>query len=348
MFTIITNKTALVLLGAFLALLVSCASSPLGSLTAPDWITNTFESYPDSEYLSAVGFAQDRTTAEAEAVSNLSKILKQRVESTSTASQSFEENFTTQNREYETTVKTSSLIDEITGIKIQEVWTARDNTTYALALINRKEVGTFYAQKIKENESSINALLTFMIDNEATFAGVSSAGKALQIAYQNEAYLELLSVINPTMYKNTTLAYKSATAISVLLQLEKEKIYVDTYITGDVDGRVSNALSESFKAAGYKSGVASSFPIPSVTTPYVLYGELIISPFEMSSSQNNKYVRFTLNTELVGRNNQTFFPWSISGREAHLSEDEAAQRAIRTIEEKIEKEFLSEVYKLSN
>ncbi len=337
-----------ILVGMLLILFIgSCSSSSgIAGGPVPLWVTDVNAEYSDSEYLSAVGYAKDRVTAEAEAVANVSKILSQKVKSESTASQVFENNLVDQSRTYETSVTTSSLIDDITGVKIQEAWTAKDNTIYALALIDRKEVGSYYSQKIKENETAINGLINFMIDNEATFEGIASIEKALEIAYENEAYLKLLSVINPSMYKSIDLAYKSARAISVLVQLEKEKIYIGVFVTGDVDKRVANALTASFKASGYKSQSLSSFTAPSLEMPYVLYGELLISPFEMTSTQNNKYVRFTFNSELVDTKNKTFLPWSISGREAHLTESEAEQRAIRTIEDEIEKEFHKELAKI--
>ncbi len=348
MLTIIKKVTPIILFSFALGCtILSCASSSANLSKAPLWVTDINAVYPDSDYLGAVGYAQDRTGAEAAAVSNISKILKQKVESQSTASQKYEDNLTDLNREYETSVTTSSLIDEITGVKIQEVWNASKNEVYALSLIDRDEVGRYYTQKIKDNENAINGLLNFMIDNEATFEGVAACQNALEVAMENDTYLELLAVINPTMYKNLNLSYKSTSAVAVLLQLEKEKIYVGVYVTGDVDERVSSALSKAFKETGYKSETLSTFAGPSTTMPYVLYGELSVSPFTMTSSQDNKYVRFTLNTELVDMKNKTFLPWSISGREAHLTETEAAQRAIRTIEQEIEKEFQNELSKLA-
>ncbi len=347
MFTIIKNPIKTILLGTISALfLTSCTTMENQNKTAPIWVMDADAVYSEQDFLSAVGYASERAAAEAEAVANLSKILRQKVETSSFASQVFENNLEDQSQSYESTVKTSSLIDEITGIEIQEVWTSNDNTTYALALLNRKEVGNYYYNKVTENEDAINALLNVMIDNEATFEGLSSAQKALQIALENETYLELLSVINPSIFKNIDLAYKSANAISVLIELEKEKIYVGVFISDDIDTRVTAALSSVFKNAGYKSQILTSFAETSPSMPYILYGELLISPFSMTSSQNNKYVRFTLNTELVDMKGKTSFPWSISGREAHLTETEAAQRAIRTIEEKIEKEFSQEVKEL--
>ncbi len=330
----------------YTGIFVSCASLPIKNGVAPTWVTDTSAEFPDSEYLTAVGHAKDRNTAEAEAIANLSKIIKQRVEAQSTASQSFENNLTEQNRAYETTVTTSSLLDEIIGIKIQEIYVASDDTTYALALLDRRDVGSFYSQKIKENEDAINGLLNFMIDNEATFEGVKAAQNALSIAYDNETYLELLAIINPSMYRSIELAYKSANAIEVLIQLEKEKIYIGVIVNNDVDNRIASALSEVFKKAGYKTERGNNYVQPSTDMPYVLYGELSINPFAMSSSQSNKYVRFILNTELLDVKSKTFLPWNISGREAHLTEEEAAQRAIRTIEELIEKDFYKEVENL--
>ncbi len=340
------NISKAVIIAMFLCTILSCVTTTKGQGTPPLWVTDLNAVFPESEYLAAVGYAQDRTTAEAEAIANVSKIIKQRVEAESSARESFENNLTEQSREYETTVTTSSVIDEIMGLKVQEVWSAKDETVYAVALINRQEVGSFYLQKINENEDAINALLNFMIDNEATFEGIRAAHSALEIAYENQTYLELLSVINPTMFTRTDLAYHSTDAISVLIQLEKEKIYIGVWVMGDVDKRVTNALSDAFKSVGYRSTSLSSIQNPSITMPYVLYGELLISPFEMSSSQNNKYVRFTLNTDLVDIKNKTFLLWGKSGREAHLTEDEAAQRALRTLEEEIEKVFTKEAENL--
>ncbi len=349
MFTMKKNK---IKLGALCVLCVSlafsCTSTSSTNTSAPSWVTDVHAEYAESNYLGAVGHAQDRSTAEAEAVANVSKIISQRVQAESTATQSFENNLTDLNRSYETTVTTSSVLDEIIGIKIQEVWTAKDNTVYALALIDRSEVGGFYAQKIRENEDAINGLLNFMIDNEATFEGVGAAQNALAIALENDAYLKLLSIINPAMFKSIDLAYKSSNAISVLIQLEKEKIYIGVNVSGDVDRRVSTALSNAFKSVGFKSESLTAPRNPTSSMPYILYGELLISPFEMSSSQNNKYVRFTLNTELVDIKNKTFLPWGLTGREAHLTEDEAAQRALRTIEEEIKKEYAKELQNLSS
>ncbi len=346
MLTIKKPFCVLILNVLIFTLLISCASSPFAQNQSPLWITDIDAVYPDEDYLAAVGYAQDRIGAEAAATFNLSKILKQKVDAESTATESFENNFQDQSREYQTTVNTSSVIDEITGLEIQETYTAKDGTVYALAAIDRKEVGTYYKQKVDENEEIINARLTFMIDNEATFEGVASAKKALAIAYENEVYAELLSVINPSLYKSIDLSYKNSNAIAILIELEKQKIYVGVAVNNDVDSRVAFSLSETFKTLGYKSDIVPMSTIPSFSMPYVLFAELSVEPFSMTSSQNNKYVRFILNTELVDVKNKTFLPWSISGREAHITEDEAAQRAIRTIENEIEKEYIKEIQKL--
>lgn len=336
--------------------LSSCASTSNVGGTAPLWVTDPSAVYADAEYLSAVGYAPDRPSAEADAVASLSKTIRQRVEADSSATQSFETDSDGVDREFTATVQTSSLIEEIAGIKIQEVWTAKDGTVYTLALINREEVGRYYSGKIRDFEAAIGGFIAFTADNPASFEGLDALKKARSLAYENELYLDLLAIINPMSYKTVILSYQSAQTIEVLIQHEMEKIHIGISVAGDVDGRITAALAAVLNKTGFKTQILSedvstggvvSEDAPDM--PYILACNLSLEPFEMTSSSDNHYVRFVLNTELVDiRTNKILLPWGISGREAHFSDEEAAQRAIRTIEQEIEKNYLQEALKITN
>lgn len=338
--------------------LTSCLStSSVGAGgSTPLWVTNPTAIYADSEYLSAVGYAPDRPTAEADAIASLSKTIRQRIEADSSATQSFGSDSEGVDREFTATVQTSSIIEEIAGIKIQEVWTAKDGTVYTLALINREEVGRYYSSKIRDFEAGISGFIAFTADNPASFEGLGALEKALALAYENELHLDLLAIINPMSYKTVTLSYQSAQTIEVLIQHEKEKINIRISVDGDVDGRIVAALATVLKKTGFKTQMLSEDVANggigsenSIDTPYVLVANLSIEPFQMSSNPDNHYVRFVLNTELVDiRTNKVLLPWGISGREAHFSDEEAAQRAIRTVENEIEKNYLLEALKITN
>ncbi|MFI3257141.1 MAG: LPP20 family lipoprotein [Spirochaetales bacterium] len=324
----------------------SCASSGTTQTEAPLWITDKSAVYPDADYLTSVGYAGERALAEAEAVANLNKTIRQRVETESSATQSFSADSDGLDRSFSSTVQTSSLIEEIAGINIQDVWEARDGTVYAIALIDRVSIGNYYRQKVLEYEAAINGFINVMIDNPATFEGLNAIDKALSLAYENELYLDLLSIINPDMYKVINLAYKSAQTVEVLAQQEREKIYIGVFVEGDSDGRIMAALNSVLITAGFKTEQLASLSDDISRIPYVLTASFSAEPFEMTSSQQNKYVRFVLDTKLIDSSGKTLLPWNISGREAHFTEAEAAQRAIRTVEESINVDYLQEALKL--
>lgn len=351
------NVFATLTLGFLLLVaLTSCVSTSNVGGPTPLWVTDPMAVYADSKYLSAVGYAPDRPSAEADAVASLSKTIRQRVEANSSATQSFDSDSEGVDREFTATVQTSSIIEEIAGIKIQEVWTAKDDTVYTLASINREEVGRYYSRKIRDFEAGISGFIAFTADNPASFEGLDALEKALALAYENELHLDLLAVINPMSYKTATLAYQSAQTIEVLIQHEKEKINIGVSVANDVNGRITAALAAVLKKTGFKTqilpedvsvnGIASE---DAPDMPYVLAANLSVEPFQMSSTSENRYVRFVLNTELVDiRTNKVLLPWAINGREAHFSNEEAIQRAIRTIEQEIEKNYLQEALKITN
>ena len=80
---------------------------------------------------------------------------------------------------------------------------------------------------------------------------------------------------------------------------------------------------------------------------YTLVADVSFTPLQMSGESKNKYIRFVVNANLTElKTDKIVLPFAISGREAHLSEEEATQRAVRTIENEIRKQFQSKVYSL--
>ena len=57
---------------------------------------------------------------------------------------------------------------------------------------------------------------------------------------------------------------------------------------------------------------------------------------------DNIYVRYTVHANLTDRRTgKIVLPWSISGREAHITQSEAENRALRTVENEIKEKFLA-------
>jgi len=129
------------------------------------------------------------------------------------------------------------------------VWTAGDGTVYALALVNREEVGSYYEQKMKDAENGINALIAFAADNPASFEAVNALRSAAEKAGENDKSAAVLSVVNPVKYKRLSFAYKNTQTVQALLMHEIEKIHVAVRVKNDKDGRLESAFSEAVKKA---------------------------------------------------------------------------------------------------
>lgn len=311
---------------------------------APLWISEPSSVYPEAVFLSGVGYGPSRSDAEAAAAAVLTKAVSQKVEAQSSSIQLMDtEASAAQNvrRSFSSVIRTSSTVDEISGLAIKETWMDRDGNFYALALINREEVGTHYEARIRACEDGINDFILFAADNPASFEAVSALKKAAAAAAENEKNLSLLSVIHPGKYKNLSLAYKNTQTVEALLYREIEKISIIVEVENDKNKRIETAFLKALKEAGFKASIPFS-GLNTDTVFYVLKASITVEPFKGKTASDNTYVRYTVHADLIDkRTGKIVLPWSISGREAHITQSEAENRALRTVENGIKEKFLA-------
>ena len=316
-------------------LFVSCGS---GSGNAPEWILNPSSVYPDSEYVSAVGLGVSRQLAERDATAALTREIKQRVQAEITAQESLvnEGLGWSQTNSLSSTVDTTSDI-EISGITIQEVYSVKrgkDEDWYALALIDRQQTGSYYKTKAQGNIDVINAKIVEAYKNPNTFSSAEILHQAVVLAEETDMYLDILSVVNPKMRSIVIPDYKNAQAVAELERQMRAAVTVYIDVDQDVNGRVQAA----FKSVLKKYNVTTS--LDKNTASYVLEVSVSFTPFEMTSDVANKYARYTLEAAMVeSATGNTVFTYAENGREAHLTESEAVQRALRTTEQAINQKF---------
>ena len=314
---------------------------------APLWISEPSSVYPEALYLSGVGYGPFRRDAEDAAVAVLIKAVSQKVEAQSSSVQLMDaEVSSAQNvrRGFSSVIRTSSTVDEISGLAIKETWADKNGTVYALAVINREDVGSHYEAKIKAAEDGINGFILFAADNPASFEALSALKKAAASASENEKNLSLLSVIHPGKYKNLSLAYKNTQTVEALLYREIEKTGIAVEVENDKNKRIETAFLKALKEAGFKtaSGTSSAADISSDVFPYILKASITVDPFKGKTAADNIYVRYTVHADLTDRRTgKIVLPWNISGREAHFTQSEAENRALRTVENEIKEKFLA-------
>jgi hypothetical protein len=106
-----------------------------------------------------------------------------------------------------------------------------------------------------------------------------------------------------------------------------QRIPVDVRVDNDQAGRLKGAFAAVIGRNGFKSG--------GVDSRYVLDAKIDFAPVDLPGQQN-KFVRYVVDASLVDRRTgNVLLPYTISGREGHLSASEAENRAVAAVEKEI-------------
>ena len=313
----------------------SCTSSAAVTKNAPEWVLAPDNVYSSSDYLNAVGSGVDRRTAENDALSMLVKSIVQNVSSVSDSSKIISGN---DKKGYEiaydftSSIATVSSVKDIVGVSYKEVWESKDGTFYVLAQINREESGRYYRQEIDARNKVINSEIVFADSNDGTFEALAALQNATNLAQENQVDMALLAGIHPDMYRLTSIDYVSPAALAVMSSRQTEKIKVSVYVEGDSQDRISGALEATLAEVGLRIAEVDE------EARYSLNGKVIME--KMDGNTKYEYIRYVLNVELLDNVTQkVLVPYTENGREAHISQSEAKQRAYRTVEDSVKTKF---------
>lgn len=330
------KMNCMVALGLFVVSLWGCASS---SSVAPEWVVNPDGVYDSDAYLWAVGSGDDRKSAENDALSLLVRSIQQNVvattDSTKVLSGSNQEGFQS-SYDHLASVATVSNIKDVPGVSFPRSWIAGNGTVYMLALLNRQEAGRFYRQKIEDLTAVVESEILFAAGREGSIEALAALGNAVSKAWESQGYIDMLAGVHPDMYRMVSLDYVSAQAVETLAERHRDKVHVAVVVEGDSNNRVEAILQGALSSLGLKSAPDGG------VNGYLLGGEISMEPLDNGGKY--EYVRFVANVELREQSTgNTLVSYSKNGREAHLSQREAVQRAYRTIEDALTKEFVPQL-----
>lgn len=340
MFTVKNGKSGLCLFALCLTALFLCVSCASVTNRAPGWVMNSSDGYPDSQYMTAVGYASNRQTAEENAKAALTRIIRQTVQSETVAKETLSEASSSDRetawekaRSIDTYVKTTSELT-VTGIVIQDVFVTSEKvpTYYALALIDREDVGIIYKRRALELENAINEKISAAGKEAGPLSAFKLMRDAAELAVDNQDNLDMLAVINKDMRKSVQPAYGSAAEVEELARqaLDKARVLID--VRGDESGRVAAAFAQRIQEAGLKTVEPGSAETAAIT----LTADVTLEPLDLEST--NKYIRYVLTGSLVeNATGKEMEAYVTNGREAHVTEAEARARALRTLEQYINK-----------
>ncbi|MCL2127864.1 MAG: hypothetical protein FWH38_06375 [Treponema sp.] len=318
------------------AFLGSCAASPRAAdRAAPLWVTDANKAYPDSEWLCVVEQETDAKTAEKAAIARLAQVFRVDLNSVSTANRQFAQAIgnvrkktflvSSQSSEMALELVSTSAVSGLVGLQV-ESWAGRDGRAYANARMNRKECSARYSAMIRENENVIGLLKEEAERNPASFEAFQMLNLAHSVALVTDNLFSLLTVLDPS-FASKRPSYGNAEAVNSLAVVCAQAIVIDVKVEGDESGRIAGAFAESINSRGFRTGAGGE-------NPYTLAVSFSLEDVDLGYPLN-KFARYVLSGSLKNSSGVEIFSLSDNGREGHLTETEARQRAIRAAERSI-------------
>jgi len=324
------------------AIVFSCAGSPKGNSQPPPplWVTDTEKAYPDRDWLIVVEAEQNAKLAERAAVIRLSQIFRVDLVSVTNANRQFAETISTvkgktrlitsQSSDIAQELTSTSAVSGLIGLQV-ESWANPQGRSYANARMNRTECSARYSGMIRENEKVISGLLEEAERNPRTFEAFRTLNLAYNCAVVTDNVHSLLTVLDPSAI-STRPSYGNAEAVKSLAQSAGRAIVVAVSVNGDNNGRIEKAFTECLNSRGFRTSAGG-------VNANEVYSYILGASFQLDDvdlkNPSYKFVRYILNYSLKDKAGVELLSSSDNGREGHLTESEARQRAIRAAEQSI-------------
>ena len=325
----------LIFISLFAAIFFSCASNS-GGRTPPLWVIEKEKVYPNSEWLCEVESETDAKLAERAAITRIAQVFRVDLNAVSTANRQLAEAvskvrkkttlITSQSSDIAQELVSTSVVSGLIGLQVESWTNPRDGRAYANARMNRKECSARYAGMIRENENVISHLKEEAVNNAETFEAVELLNLAYSVALVTDNLHDLLTVLD-TSYISKRPSYGNAESLRTLARIAAQSIVITVKVDGDVSGRISTAFAEVFSTRGFRTNVAGN-------NPYTLSASFSLEDVDINNPRN-VFVRYLLTCSLKNREGVEILSHSGNGREGHLNQSEARQRAVRAAEQAI-------------
>jgi hypothetical protein len=326
-----------------LLFLVITLSSGLNAQTAPGWVTDKEKTFPDRDWLCVVESAMDRQSAQSAAINALARVFKTDVSGITVALQQFSQVVNDdggrrvasfqESKDFAQEVVTGTNVTGLIGVQT-DVWTTNGGQVYANARMNRRQCGDRYLAMINENLAVIRSLKEEAALFPGTFDAYESLNFAADVALVTDNFRNILSVLDPGT-SGLSFDYGNANAVKTLAQNAARAVIITIKVEGDVNNRINRAFASFFSDRGFRTNASGA-------SSYLLSAELELEDVNLRN-QRNYFSRYLLNVSVENKDGVEVFSYSGNGREGHITQSEARQRAVRAAEASIGKaEFAEE------
>ncbi|MDR1230237.1 MAG: hypothetical protein LBK61_02425 [Spirochaetaceae bacterium] len=329
-FVPITGIISIVLIATVLS---ACATGAKKGGT-PLWAYDLKAVYPDRDWLAAVEQSATRKNAESAAVDALARIFRTDVLGVTNAYMEYAQTITSEKRKktasldesrfFAQNVTTTASVSGLIGVVTE---TAQDDKGiwWANARMNRAECAAVYAKTVRENEKIIADLRADAEQHPGTLDAYADLRFAVIVAQVTDDLQSKLAILDSSAARRGV-AYGNTDALRAEAITIARSVLIDVRVSGDDGGRLANALSAYLTKQGFRTGPDGEYTLAATYTA---------EPVELPNSRGYQYVRYVFQTALRNRTGNDVFAWSENGREGHITEADARQRALRATEDAV-------------
>jgi hypothetical protein len=312
----------------------------------PAWVDKPDTVYDEKLYVSAVGAAGDRRQAEAMAFGNLTAYFGQSVKSNFAAVEKYKEQVASgtvdisASSEAVQAVEVSSSMESLIGAEIKDVWNDRaNNLYYAVAVMDKAKTALLYKDMIDANLGLIGRMTNVPEARRDTIETVAAYYLAAGLADANSVFATVLSLVggggasglktrDDYIYEAKEIAARIPVNVAVEVLMESES---RDEVKKDIGERVKSAFAAVLGSAGFITGGGDS--------RYIIKARINVTAADLPGVpvKSSRYVVVADFTDVHAAS--VLFPFSIDGRDSHLSQSEADQRALRKAEARIKEEY---------
>ena len=327
---------------------IASAQTPAVKVTKgkrPDWIDGQSQYYPSSMYLTGVGYAPDRQSAEDRARAEISKIFHSKIDARTRTYQEYLQTVsgsktkTTDNVAIEDITRVSTQ-KVLSGVRIVQVYKQRKPQPlfYALAVLDRSQAKEILQGKIRELDQNINRLVSLSRQETDKLSRIKYLKASVEEYILRDAYNTELRIVNPSGQ-----GIPSAVSFTDLKRQLSDTLLRDFFIAVSVKGsraiEIRQALIEALNQKGFS--VLDDLGRASV----LARGTVEINPIKQESSEW-KFVRWKAYFDLVDQQGGAVFgSVKKTGREGHLTVSQAEERAVRKMRKLLAAEIAQDMTK---
>lgn len=304
----------------------------------PEWITNPEKSYPNSQYMTAIGTGDSRKEAENSAASNLSQIFQSKIKSEETINARYQELTKSDQSSLESQTninKNISVSSEQTlfNVRYPESYTDKLGKVYVLGVIEREPTAVIYKNKMDDNNARVVAFVKKCGESTDPIKKYANIGAALVTAKVNETLRQQLQIIMPGMAVQSDTTYSLERITELCSDAQKAVPFVIN-ISGDQRNDVTGFVSDMLSGLGFS--VSEKGGVLTVT------GTESVEPINLQNDQM-KFVRWSYQFSIIDASGIAVISLSENGREAHVTQSEAVARALRTMRDKIKADLAKKI-----